>query len=55
MKYVSDWIDDLCKRFYKHNHWIYRNTITDEKYENLLKENKITNEMHIVFLKEEYK
>jgi hypothetical protein len=55
MKYMIDWIDDLCKRFYKHTHWVYRNTITDEKYDELVKQDKVHNEIHIVFLKEEYK
>lgn len=53
MKYMSDWIDDLCKRFYKHTNWAYRHTLTDEQFEKLLKEDKILNDIHIVFLKDD--
>tara|TARA_R100000995_G_scaffold58716_2_gene29505 strand:- start:2077 stop:2244 length:168 start_codon:yes stop_codon:yes gene_type:complete len=55
MKYMSDWIDDLCERFYKHTNWAYRETISDEEFKKLLKENKILNDVHIVFFKDKEK
>ena len=45
MKYLSDYIDEYCKRYYGHTHWGYLNSISDED----LKEDEHIIEGSIVF------